>query len=83
MIVLTPNKTTGKQVYKIIMDAVRKHAKETNLIVTGIDFCRAAEISKQTLHRYKNGIKPGSDSLVKIATGLKKWGNEVEINISI
>lgn len=81
MIVLKLGKTTGTQVSKIVHDAIVNRRKETGHLITRMDFCRAAKISRMALYEYANNAEPGIEGLTKIAMGLKAWGMEVEIEV--
>lgn len=81
MIKLIPNVTTGKQICAIVDKAIKAREKEINQRVHLTDFCKVSTISRQQLHGYSTGDNPGLEGLAKIATGLRAWGNEVDINI--
>ena len=82
MIKLKPNKTTGKQAYKIVMKAVERASKRDKVILSKADFCRDSGLSRTQLHRYKGGELPGPVGLLKIASGLIAWGFEAEVIIN-
>ena len=78
---LTLGKTTGKQVVKMVEKAMQERRKNTGKNVTKVDFCLAADMSRNMLHRYSRGEKPGSDGIAKIASGLENWGIEVSVKM--
>lgn len=82
MILLNPDKTTGKQVHKVIMTVISDRTKSIRHNVTKADFCRESGISKATLHRFRKGAKPSANALVKIGKGLTAWGFETKIEFS-
>jgi hypothetical protein len=79
MIVLDPNKMTGKQVTEIISKAIKRHTKKTGVRVTWADFIRASGLSKQQVIRYKRGGGIGVIGAYHVAAALKSWGNKVEV----
>lgn len=79
MFTLTPGKTTGKQAVAIVKEAVKMRRQKTCKNTCVNDFLRASSLSKQMLHRYSRGEKPGEVGLCKIERGLKKWGISVII----
>lgn len=81
MFELTLGKTTGKQVVKLIEKAMQERRKKTGKNITKVDFCVAADMSRNMLHRYSRGEKPGADGIAKIASGLDKWGIAVVVKM--
>lgn len=86
MIILNPNRITGKQLHKIIMRAVKERNTEylkrhpRARPVTKAAFYRVSGLSKQHANRMVRGVsKPGPFTLQKVAYGLERWGHRVEI----
>ncbi len=79
MIILNTKKTTGKQVYKIIMLAVKELSNKEQQSYTKRDFCESSGLGRSTLHRFQFGERPGPQALVRIAQGLTDWGFETRI----
>lgn len=79
MIVIDPNKITGKQAYKLIKSAMKTRSMQQGRTVPAIEFCRDSGVSKMHAHRLSRGKKPGLLALHKIAAGLEKWGHKVTV----
>lgn len=71
---------SGPAIVSLIHKAILAYSKETGLTATSIDFCKAANISRQQLYLYRCGHKPAEEGLKKIVKGLRAWGYTVEIN---
>lgn len=82
MIVLDPKKTTGKQLHKIVTDAVRDRKKETGKNVTKQDFLRESTLSRTMLNNYRHGAKPEYEGLCKVAAGLNAWGFVAQVKVA-
>lgn len=81
MIILSVQKTTGKQAYKIVSKAVKERATATGKPQSKAkqEFSEVSALSRISLHHYRNGAKPGHEGIMKIAAGLQAWGQEVRI----
>lgn len=79
MIILNPNKTTGKQLYRIIMRAVVTLRKKHKEDYTKVDLCREARFSRMALYRWQNGAKPSADSLLRLHSFLNEKGIETKM----
>lgn len=75
---LNYKKILGNQLYKMVWREVRRR-KMLGEKASLTSFCRDAGISKQQLIQYKHGATPSGDGVLKIASGLKSWGVEVEV----
>lgn len=71
---------TGPQIIALIRHAIRAYSTQTGLTATSMDFCRAADISRQQLYLYRRGHAPAREGIEKIAQGLRAWGYTVKIN---
>lgn len=79
-IILNPYRITGKQAYALIMKAIKKRSKQV-APTNKMDFCRVADMNRAQLYRYKDGVSPGADGVMKIARGLAQWGYTVDIDV--
>ena len=81
MIILSVQKTTGKQAYKIVSRAVKEREAATGKITSQEDFCDVSALNRVSLSRYKKGAKPGHEGIMKIASGLQAWNVEARIEM--
>lgn len=81
MVILSIQKTTGKQAYKIVSQAIKSRESTTGKKVSQEDFCGVSALTRQSLIRYRNGQKPGHEGIMKIASGLQAWGVEARIEV--
>lgn len=80
MIVIDTSKITGKEVYKLVVKAVKERQKQSpGQRITRFLFCEESGLHRTTLNHFRHGGKPGADALLKVAGGLKKWGFDVRI----
>jgi hypothetical protein len=79
MIILSVEKTTGKQAYKIVCKAIKDRSLAIGKKVHQEEFCLISSLTRTSLIRYRNGDKPGPEGIIKIAAGLKVWGIESRI----
>lgn len=78
-VIISLNNISGKRLYGLVKVALMKRAATTGAKTSITDFCDAAGISRTQLYAYNKGEKPGVEGIVKIASGLKAWGNEVTL----
>lgn len=81
MITLMVGKTTGKQAYKIVCDAIAKRKNSVGQRVTQKDFCDVSGLSRNSLWRYQKGDSPDHEGIIKIYTGLLAWGFNAEVKV--
>ncbi|MCA9340411.1 MAG: hypothetical protein KDA17_05845 [Candidatus Saccharibacteria bacterium] len=82
MIILTPGKTTGKQVYRIVMQAIARRKKELKSDVYLRDFCEVKKLGRATIYRWRDNIEtPNAIGLTKVAQTLNEWGYPAQIEV--
>lgn len=83
MIILSVQKTTGKQIYKLVSRAIRERSDATGKPQSKIkqEFCEVSTLSRIMLNHYRNGAKPGHEGIMKIAAGLSAFGVESRIEV--
>lgn len=81
MIKLNPNKTTGKQLHKVVLNAIKAREKQLARKISQREFLEVSNLSGMQLYRYKRGEKPAAEGVLKVTMGLKAWGIAVEVEV--
>lgn len=73
------NNVSGRKIYELVRKAALQRKKDYGNKVSISDFCDIAGISRTSLYAYNRGEKPGAEGVMKIASGLRAWGYEVNV----
>ena len=79
MIILDPNKMTGKQVRRIVDKAVKERVKLGKKASLN-EFYRVSGMSSMHMSRLsRNASRAGLLTIEKVAHGLRSWGYRVDV----
>jgi len=60
-------------ILRILNTVLNEHKMSLN------HFCKMSGLNRQTVYNWRNGRKPSADSIAKLASGLDKMGERVNL----
>jgi transcriptional regulator with XRE-family HTH domain len=75
MLVIKSETITGKRLYNQAQVAIKKAKISQN------EFCDLCGLSVMQLTRYRDGVKPGNDGILKFAKGMKSLGWNISVEV--